>query len=180
MKRIFSILILLIIFFSIATPFCFADGSFTDTTLGYNYSLIYKSGYVGNNIVVIQSKEPFYVGNNKDIYLKGDFRVIAFTSTIPTITTFNNAIYKTDYIYSEILESSIDIVDVVTKQVIYQAGQKDLIGVDPATVNYFKDSSKTTNNLLTSIYVFIAFAITVSIGGFVIYVIFRPLFYFIR
>jgi len=130
----FLLIFVIVFLFGISV---FADGAYVDNNYGYNYSVTYKS--TSNVIVIMQSKNPIFVDSLlKKLLLNGDVRYYVVAGTTPTFVT-KTVVNDTDSNYMEILESSVDLYDYKTRQLIFQSEQTDNVVISNEVIQEFRE-----------------------------------------
>lgn len=125
----------------------FADGAYVD--LVYSYSVTIKTP--SNNIIILQCKNPIFVSSlNNGVYVNGDYRAyqMVLSTSTPSYTNSTVAVYTLQYTYFEILESSTDLFDFYTKEVIFQSEETDNVVISNEVIQEFRDYFETSNQSL--------------------------------
>lgn len=146
----------------------FTNSTVAIYTLQYTYSEILESSAdifdFYTKAVIFQSEETDNVViTNQVVQEFRDFFILSNSK----LTDINNKLIDINSNVSNTQSSSsIQFTDNMTSL------SSDILDVN--------NKLNSINNLLASIYVFIAFAITICAGGFVIYLVLKPVYYFIR
>jgi len=128
----FTILISMIFLAPFVSIPVFADGAFIDSV--YPYSITFK---LGTNIYIVQAKNPIFVNNSLGIYVNGDYKRIALSNSTVVETFATTSSYSAIINYSTILESSTDIYNYITREVVFQSEQTDNVVITEETIKTF-------------------------------------------